>query len=635
VFLSLLVGLPSFLCSQGFAQTDMVIYSDALAPDWFDYSWAQVNYANTSPVHSGSKSISVSAKAQEAVVFAHADLDTTFYSDLSFWIHGGSAGGQLLEVVAVLRMQPLSPVTLDPLPAGQWRHVIISLADLGVANELGLNGLALIDRSGTEQPTFYLDDLSLVATALPTMPETVHIQVDATRPIRTVDPRVFGVNAAIWDGLFDTPETVSFLQALDNQVLRFPGGSLSDEYHWASNTTGSNTWAWATSFDRFAHIATQTHAQVFVTANYGTGTPEEAAAWVRYSNVIQKYGFKYWEIGNENYGFWEVDAQVWPHDPCTYATRTRDYAAQMKAVDPSIKIGVVVLPGEDTSFVADANHPAVNPRTGTPHTGWTPVVLATLRSLGVTPDFVIHHRYAQPPAGESDFRLLQSTHTWSNDAGDLRQQLTDYLGPAGASVELVCTEHNSISSQPGKQTTSLVNGLFLADSLGQVLQTEFNAVVWWDLRNGQEFAGNNDPALYGWRSYGDYGMVSPSNSCYPTFFTSKLLKYFARGGDQIVPATSDSLLLSAYAARRTDGSLTLLFVNKSPTEEARSEVQLGAAAGRRDATVYSYGIPQDEAARTEHGSGDVAQTHLGPVNATFTYVLPPYSATVLVLAPAK
>ena len=130
-------------------------------------------------------------------------------------------------------------------------------------------------------------------------------------------------------------------------------------------------------------------------------------------------------------------------------------------------------------------------------------------------------------------------------------------------------------------------------------------------------------------------MVSPSNSCYPTFFVGKLLKYFARGGDQIVPAASDSMLLSAYAAQRTNGALTLLFVNKSDAQEARAEVQLGVSGARRDATVYSYGIPQDEAARMEHGSGDVAQTQLGTVDATFTCVLPPYSATVVVLAPAQ
>jgi alpha-N-arabinofuranosidase len=632
-FLSRMLGLSFLFCAPGFAQTDMVIYADALASGWFDYPWGTADYANASPVHAGGKSISVSPKAREGIVFAHVDLDTASYSDFSFWIHGGPAGGQLLQATAVLRMQPRPPVALEPLPAGEWRHVMVSLADLGVANEGGLNSLAILDRSGVDQPTFYLDDLSLIGTALPTMPPTVHVQVDATRTIRTVDARVFGVNAAIWDGLFDTSETVSLLQAIDNQVLRFPGGSLSDEYHWASNTTGGNTWTWATSFDRFAHVAAQTRAQVFITANYGTGTAEEAAAWVRYSNVTQKYGFKYWEIGNENYGTWEADAQVRPHDPYTYAIRAADYYTQMKAVDPNIKIGVVVLPGEDLFFVPYADHPAVNLRTGTTHTGWTPVVLATLRALGVTPDFVIHHRYAQQPGGESDFSLLQSARTWRNDADDLRQQLMDYLGPAGANVELVCTENNSVSSRPGKQTTSLVNGLFLADSLGQVLQTEFNALVWWDLRNSQEFGNNNSATLYGWRAYGDYGMVSPANACYPTFFVRTLLPHFARGGDQIVPAVSDSLLLAAYAARRTDGALTVLFVNKSPAQDATAQVQLHGTEARRDATVYSYGIPQDDAARMGRGSAGAAQTHLGPVDATFTCVLPPYSVTAMVLKP--
>jgi alpha-L-arabinofuranosidase len=36
-------------------------------------------------------------------------------------------------------------------------------------------------------------------------------------------------------------------------------------------------------------------------------------------------------------------------------------------------------------------------------------MLATLRSLGVTPDFLIYHRYAQPPGAESDQGLLLSS----------------------------------------------------------------------------------------------------------------------------------------------------------------------------------------------------------------------------------
>ena len=138
-------------------------------------------------------------------------------------------------------------------------------------------------------------------------------------------------------------------------------------------------------------------------------------------------------------------------------------------------------------------------------------MLDTLRQLGVTPDFVVYHRYEQGPGGESDLFLLNSAASWANDAAALRQMLDDYLGPKARHVELAVTEHNSVFSNPGKQTTSLVNGLFYADAIGNLLKTEFNAMLWWDLRNGQEAGNNNSSSLYGWRRYGDYGIVNAAD----------------------------------------------------------------------------------------------------------------------------
>jgi len=40
-------------------------------------------------------------------------------------------------------------------------------------------------------------------------------------------------------------------------------------------------------------------ADPIVTVNVGTGTPQEAAAWVHYANVVKGYGIRYWQIGNE------------------------------------------------------------------------------------------------------------------------------------------------------------------------------------------------------------------------------------------------------------------------------------------------------------------------------------------------
>ena len=431
---------------------------------------------------------------------------------------------------------------------------------------------------------------------------------------------------------------MSLLTEMNNQALRFPGGSLSDDYHWASNTTGAGASGWPTSFDNFAHVATSTGAQAFITANYGSGTPTEAADWVRYANITKKYAFRYWEVGNENFGSWETDGNSRPHDPYTYASRFKDYYNQMKAVDPTIKVGAVVTTGED-SYANYSDHPAANPRTAKTHNGWTPVLLATLKTLGVTPDFVIHHRYAQGPGSENDDGLLHSSSSWNSDAADLRQQLSDYLGAAGASVELVCTENNSVHSSPGKQSTSLVNGLFLADSTGQALKTEFNALLWWDARNARETGNNNAAALYGWRQYGDYGMVDYANPAglvdrYPTFYVAKLLQYFARGGDQFVGTASDYAGLAAYAARRADGSLTLLVINKSASLAQTASIAISGYTPNGSAVIRSYGIPQDEAARTGVGSPDIAQTTLAGVGASFSHTFPAYSANVITFSAA-
>jgi hypothetical protein len=623
------VGFVGSIC----AQTDQLIYSNSLNNGWQNWSWATVDLNNSSPVHSAPCSISVTSAAYQALYLSHPPFDTSGYTNLTFWIRGDPVGGQKLQAQAVLDGVAQPIVALPTLSStNAWQQVTLSLASLGAANKTNMTGFWIQDYSGTNAPTYYVDDIAL--TTLPP-PAVVHISVNAAQTVRVVDARIFGLNTAIWDSVLDTPNTIGLLKDMNNQALRFPGGSASDEYHWASNTSGTNTWTWTSSFSNFADVATNTHAQVFITANYGSGTPAEAASWVQYSNVTKHYGFKYWEIGNENYGSWETDKNLEPNDPYTYATRFQAYFAQMKAVDPTIKIGAVVITGED-NFANYTNHPALNSRTGQTHNGWTPVVLATLKSLGVRPDFVIHHRYAQAPGSESDAGLLQSSATWPNDAADLRQQLTDYLGAGAPNVELVCTENNSVYTMPGKQTTSLVNGLFLADSLGHALQTEFNAVVWWDVRDGQGNNNNNDPALYGWRQYGDYGITDYANPAapadrYPAYYVAKLLQYFARGGDQVVTATSDYSLLSVYAARRVNGSLTLLIINKSSADALKANLSISGYAPLSNAVVHSYAIPQDEAASTGTGSADIVQTNFTGATTNFFYSFPAYSATVVCL----
>jgi hypothetical protein len=623
------------------AQASLPIYTDNLVNGFQDWSWATRNLANTSPTHSSSSnSISVTAAAGTALSFEHPDFNVTPYANVTFWAHGGAAGGQRLQVYLQYGPSGASGpgYTLPALPAGSWQQYVVPLTSVRVAGISNYNRVDIsLTGSGTTG-TFYVDDLQLGAAPAPAL---AHLGADAATTIRPADARWFGVNTAIWDSHLGDAQTLPLLQQAGCLALRWPGGSTSDTYHWAAgaNRTGNAN---------FYNLATNLGAQVFITVNYGSGSSNEAAAWVLSANKTNNCGFKYWEIGNECYGTWETDTNSAAHDPYTYAVRAAGYIAAMKAAYPAvpIRVGVVMVPGEDSNS-NNAAHPVVNPRTGLTHYGWTPVMLATLKTLGVTPDFAIYHFYpewtptgASPvPAADSDPLLLQVSANWAADAADMRQQIRDYLGPVSTNIELVCTENNSDSSSAmGRQLTSIVNGLYLADSACQLMKTEFNAYLWWDLRNGTNNTGTFDPAIYGWRTYGDEGIMNSINGVtglYPLFYAEKLLQYFVRPGDTVLGATSDYLLLSAYAARKADGALTLLVINKDATTSFNAQISLSNFAPLSTATVRSYGLAQDDAVRTNNaapGAQDIA-TNVVSAGAVFTNSFPPYSLTLFTFPP--
>jgi hypothetical protein len=512
-----------------------------------------------------------------------------------------------------------------------WQQFFIPFSALGWIGVTNLDRISFqLTQNGKINP-FYLDDVNLTAI----QPGTVHLRIDAGQTLRSADARWFGLNTAVWDDNFDTPTTASALSELSTRILRFPGGSLSDEYHWATDTSYTNTWQWGTSFANFIHIATNVGAQTMITVNYGSGTSNEAAAWVRSADVTNHLGFKYWEVGNECYGGWETDSNNLPHDPYTYAIRAAQYIAAMKSAWTNIEVGVVAAPGEN-SYSNNATHFAVNPRTGATNYGWTPIMLSTLKSLGVTPGFLIHHVY--PEYGmDYDQSLLLNSGNWPGDAADLRQQISDYFGSGGTNIELICTENNSDSGNQGKQSTSIVNGLYLADSLAQLMKTEFNGFIWWDLRNGTDTTGDFDPSLYGWRTYGDLGIINNLNTRHPVFYTFKLMQFLAQPGDTVLAPTTDYALLTTYAARKADGALAVLVINKDRYATFTAQLALTNFIPWTNALARSFGIAQDEATRTNStvpGAQDIATNSLAIAGTNFTAAFPPYSATLLTIPPA-
>lgn len=207
------------------AQTDQPIYTDSLQNNWANWGWATINYYNTSPVHSGSDSISVSCTNYEALYIHHSPFDSTPYTDLSFWINGGS-GGQTLKVQATVNQSAQTNFFLIPsLSPNTWQQVTIPLSALGVANQANMDGFWIQSTTQAQLPTFYVDDITLTASSAPPVTNTaVSIAVDGQLNRHPINPLIYGVAFASSNQLADL-----------NFTLNRSGGNAETRYNWRTN----------------------------------------------------------------------------------------------------------------------------------------------------------------------------------------------------------------------------------------------------------------------------------------------------------------------------------------------------------------------------------------------------------------
>src|ERR1700691_3860626 len=121
-FLFLLAMCGLMMSRNVAAQTPLLIYTNNLVNDFQNWSWATVNLANTSPVYAGNDSISVSTSNYSALWLYAPNFNTALYTNLSFWINGGSNGGQKVLVVGVLNGDGQPGYTLPILASNTWQQ---------------------------------------------------------------------------------------------------------------------------------------------------------------------------------------------------------------------------------------------------------------------------------------------------------------------------------------------------------------------------------------------------------------------------------------------------------------------------------------------------------------------------------
>ena len=85
------------------AAGDAVVFADALAGGWSDWSWGtQVSFAGPGPVHAGSAAIAATYTEAWAGLYLHVEpaLAGAEYESLRFWIRGSGGGAQLRVMLA-------------------------------------------------------------------------------------------------------------------------------------------------------------------------------------------------------------------------------------------------------------------------------------------------------------------------------------------------------------------------------------------------------------------------------------------------------------------------------------------------------------------------------------------------------
>jgi len=437
--------------------------------------------------------------------------------------------------------------------------------------------------------------------------KTAQVQVNLKNELAVVPAAGYGVGMSVYDNHFTSPGLPDKLKAAGVTALRFPGGSYSDAYHWKTHSATNGISLYIHPNDTFDHFMTMNvlpaNAQAIITVNYGTnaagtggGDPAEAADWVRYANLEKGWNIHYWEIGNEvgGNGFfgkgWEEDLHA-PKDAsrkgnpalsqAAYGKNTLEFIRAMKAVDPTIKIGVSV------------DMPDSNPGDGN---------VALLKEVKDKIDFVIVHWY--PKTSSTD---LTVTEDIKPQVAALRKQIARSAGTARKNIPLAITETNGGGSGAAR-------ALFATDTYLTWFEAGAFTVEWQEMHNG---------------FLSDVAEL-PQDTPTEAYYGTQMASIAARPGDELVEAKSSSPLLSVHAIKRAGGGFALVLINKHPNQPYVVSVAIPDAPVGASGMRYDFGRANFTGNSPWPASGP-AQNKLDGLGNSFSITVPAVSESVVII----
>jgi hypothetical protein len=438
-------------------------------------------------------------------------------------------------------------------------------------------------------------------------PSWVASSIDTAPGVR-LSAAPLGLNVPPWDGVYTSSPSVGgranvmqpLLSAADIRQLRYGGGGWADFYDWQTDTdiggclpahpTASFTSSCASNdplnFAQFSRQARAIGADSFVTVNYGSGTPVEAAAWVAAATHTSGEGVALWEVGNESYGCWEVNnelagppanykgykapapSQSNPANPTcpqisegnaagtqtlatSYAVNAQRFMQAMKAVGPAVKIGVPWAFGDSVpgAYVPDSSE-------------WNNTVL---RADAKYVSFVDAHYYpfwfsggtgGHNPTDEQVLRVLGQIPALYRG---IRAELNTY--DPGASVVIGET---AVSAEATTTVCTPVGALFAAGDALSWLAAGAESVDWWNINSYGNQTDNCVEPDFGFFTSSSHPVVETP------YYGYLLASQLAQPGALLATlATSDPSDVLAFQSALPSGGHAVAFIN-TDTKSART-----------------------------------------------------------------
>lgn len=459
------------------------------------------------------------------------------------------------------------------------------------------------------------------------------LELDAHSTGPTVSADVYGASLDTWYD-FLNPFVNPSLHETGIHLVRFPGGSESDAYHWENGGSVCADQGYITPSSTFDHLMSRVAhplgIDVAITLNYGSnracnggGEPSEAAAWAAYAKN-HGYRVSFWTVGNEEYGSWEYDLHAHPHDPHTYAAAVRDgYYPQVKKADPNAQVGIIVDTPNDHA--------------------WNDIVLLQAQPF----DFVEVHYYPQFNVDSDAFLLGPAIDTFARDLRGLRKEM-DAAG-LPATLPIYLGEYNNDAGKEGKQSVSIVNGLFVGQMLGTLMNAGVPRSTFWLAYGSCDENGDFSKKLYGWQHFGSEALFSddlpnPNEGCAKTpdipggtpFPTARVVALMANeipAGAKVRGITVTGKLdhVRAYGFAEGDGYAFALFNDTLDPVDVNARIANSGHA-HFSAVLSTYGKAQYDKSKNGEWVGPRKQ-RLGTVGDTIPLTLPPYSLSLLRLSP--